>query len=257
MSDTKTALFFGCPHMPLHDKAATDWCAERIGKIQPDYVCGLGDWVEANASSRWPDAEELNIALESEFDTLNEWLVRIRKAAPKAKRYARAGNHDANILGKGRIDQRVRSLCNWASKKNVPEWEHWTVDPRYLFSREQGCTWLGPQLCWSHGYETTPARVQREAMYFTKNAPYAIYIAAHTHRPHDATEVKFGDLPMSRWHLNVGCLRDMEPDYMARKPKWNWGHAISVVEFKPLKSPRMCREWDARLEVLRFYDDGK
>jgi hypothetical protein len=248
-------LAFGCLHAPLHDPEAVAWCLERIAKERPDEIAFLGDGLEANAASRWPDAIELNLALEQEFDALNAFLADVRKAAPRARRVYRAGNHDLNLLGKGRIDPRVRSLCDWKSHKNIPEWAHWEVGADYNLSRHRGCSWLGPQICLAHGFGTTDAKVNREAMYFLANAPFGLYLTAHTHRPEDKRQVRMGSLPMSRWTMNVGTLRNMEPDYMERCEKWNWGQAIVVGERMPLKSPRMTREWDAHLEVFRMYDD--
>jgi hypothetical protein len=238
----------------VHDRDAIAWVLDRVEREKPDVVALLGDGIEGNAASQWADAKEMNIPLKREFDSLNGFIKRLRERAPKAKRLYTAGNHCTNLMREARIDQRLRSLCDWADLKNVPEWEHWSLLKTYNYCRGRGSLWLGPQICFSHGYETTAPKINREAMYFTKNSPFSLYIHAHTHRPHEPRMVMLGDLPMDRWYANVGTLRDMNPAYMERKPKWNWGQAMIVGEVMPLKSPRMSREWDARLEVYRMYD---
>jgi hypothetical protein len=258
-SDKKTrkAVLFGCTHHPLQDPAAIGWVLDLIAAEKPDDIGYLGDGIEGNAASRWDDAVEMDIALEREFDTHNAFLAEIRKAAPKARRYYCAGNHDGNLLKGGRIDKRLRSLCDWSNPKNQPEWREgeWTLKKTHRLSRKDGCLWLGPQVCLAHGWATAAPKIDREAMYFLANAPFGLYATAHTHQPRERQQVRFGSLPMNRWHLNVGCLRDMDPEYMERCEKWNWGQAAAVVEYVPLKSPRMCREWDADLRVFRMYDD--
>jgi hypothetical protein len=251
------AIIFGCTHMPFHDGAAIDWLLSRIAKERPDHVAFIGDALEGNAASRWPDAIELNVSLEAEFTALNTFLADVRKASPKSERRFLAGNHDNNLLGKGRIDQRVRSLCDWKSEKNVPEWKagQWKITPDYAFCRSRGAGWLGQQICVSHGYETTATRMDREALYYTATSPNSLYISAHTHRVEHPKQVAWGDLPMGRWRANVGCLRDLKPGYMERKATWNWSHGLVFVEFTPLKSPRMHREWEARTEIFKMYDE--
>jgi predicted phosphodiesterase len=251
---TQKFVAFGCSHHPLHDPSATAWVVETVAKERPDVVAFLGDGLEANAASQWDDAKELAIALGDEYESLNAFLADLRKAAPKARRIYRAGNHEDNIVRAGRLDPRIRGLCDWRNPRNLPELSGWNASASYNYSRRHGCTWLGPQICLAHGFETTNANCEVEAMYFLRNSPYSLYACAHTHRPTPVTPIVWKSLPMDRWHANVGCLRNLEPGYMERKRKWAWGHAMLVGEYKPLKSPRMCREWDAEVRVLRMYD---
>lgn len=259
MATTKSQKFvaFGCTHFPLHDPAAIDWVLEIIAKERPDVVVHLGDGVEANAASQWDDAREMAIALGDEYAALDAFLADVRKAAPRARRIYRAGNHESNITRAGRLDPRIRSLCDWRSLRNLPELSHWTVGSDYNYCRSRGCSLLGPQVCFAHGFETTPSQTLREAMYFLKNSPFGLYITAHTHRPQPVTPILWGDLPMDRWMANVGTLRDLDSAlYMERRRKWSWGQACLVGEAFPLKSQRMSKEWDAEVRIRRMYDDA-
>jgi predicted phosphodiesterase len=246
-------IAFSCPHAPLHDPDAVAWAVDRIAKYKPDHVVCLGDGIEANSASQWPDARELAIDLKEEYDALDNILADIRKAAPNARRRYLAGNHETNVMRAGRLDPRIRSICDWRSLKNVPELEHWQVHGEYNYSRHRGCVWLG-QVAFSHGYECSESQIRTEALYFLKNQPYSLYCHGHTHRPTPVTEIKINSLGMDRFYVNPGCLRNLEPDYMTRKRKWAWGNGLIQGEAVPVKSPRQCREWSAELLTLRMYD---
>ncbi len=228
---------------------------DRVAKFKPDDLVHLGDGIEANAASQWDDAKELAIGLDAEYAAHDSFLAELRKAAPNARRIYRAGNHEANVVRAGRLDPRIRKTCDWKSLKNQPELKHWEVAGAYDYSRHLGCTQLGP-IFLAHGFETTPTALPKQAMYFTKNWPFGLLLTAHTHRPARVVEVKFAnDLPLNRYFADVGCLRDLNPTYMERKRKWSWGHGFFEGEYVPLKSPRMCKEWDGDVKVLRLYDD--
>jgi hypothetical protein len=256
MGRAEKLVGFSCTHHPLHDPGAISWLIDLIVREKPTVLGFMGDGIESNASSQWPDAMELGLDLEDEFKSLNGFLADLRKAAPRARKRYLPGNHEENILRAGRIDKRLRSLVDWKNHRNVPELKNWEVGKSYNYSRRLGATWLG-QICLSHGYETTPTQQSTEAMYFTRNVPHSLYLCGHTHRPQPVTQVEFkGGLTLPHHYANVGCLRNLEPGYMERKRKWGWGHAAFVGEFIPTKSPRMSREWDGRIIVRRMYDEA-
>ncbi len=247
---------FGCTHHPLHDPAAIDFLLDTVVKEKPDVIVHLGDGIEANAASQWDDAKELAIDLGAEYDASNAFLADLRKAAPRARRKYLSGNHESNVTRAGRLDKRIRTICNWSNPRNQPELENWEVGKDYNYSHRLGSFWLGP-ICFSHGYETTTTQQEVEAIYFTRNWPYSLYVSAHTHRPARVDEIMFRNtLPMSRWRCNVGCLRDMNPSYMERNRKWAWGQGVFVGEAKPLKSPRLSKEWDGEIRVFKMYDEA-
>jgi predicted phosphodiesterase len=257
MAKALKLVAFSCTHHPLHDESAIDWLLGLIRRERPNVVAHLGDGIESNASSQWPDAMELGLDLADEFTSLNGFLADVRKAAPKGAtlKYL-PGNHEENILRAGRVDKRLRKLVDWRRPENIKEMANWEVGRSYNYSRRLGCSWLGP-VCLSHGYETTPTQASTEAIYFTRNWPNSLYIAGHTHRPVQVTQIEFkGGLALPHHYANVGCLRNLDPGYMERKRKWGWGQGAFVGEFMPLKSPRLSREWDGRVEVHRMYDEA-
>lgn len=257
MGKAQKLVAFSCTHHPLHDPKAIEWLLELIRKERPNVVAHLGDGLESNASSQWPDAMERGLELKDEFRSLNEFLKQVRLAAPTARKKYLAGNHEENINRAGRLDKRIRSLCDWRNNENLSELrDRWEIGRSYNYSRRLGCSWLGP-ICLAHGYETTPTQASTEALYFTRNWPNSLYISGHTHRPVPVTQIEFkGGLPLPHHYANVGCLRNLEPGYMERKRKWGWGQAAFVGEYMPLKSPRLSREWSGRIETFRMYDEA-
>lgn len=258
MAKAEKFVAFGCPHFPLQDDVAIAWLIDTIVREKPSVIAHLGDGIEANAASQWDDAKELALALADEYEAHDAFLAQIRKAAPRARLIVRAGNHESNITRAGRLDPRIRSLCDWRSPKNQPELKHWSVGGEYKYCRTSGASWITPQVCVSHGYETSKSGLDVEAFYFLKNNPFSLYVSAHTHRPRPVAEIIWkGDLPMDRWTANVGTLRDMDSaTFMDRNRRWGWGQACVVGEAMPLKSPRMSKEWSAETRVFRMYDDA-
>ena len=250
---TVKAIAFSCPHFPFVDEGAWAKLVDLARRERPDYVVGLGDFVESGVASRWPDAKELSVPLKLEFDQAGNHLAELRGAVPVGCRLvALEGNHDANLAEPGRLDKNLRSLCDW---RQIPEIkDHWSTPAVYDYDRKRGAYRIGQQVVLAHGFETSNGPMLREAFYFADE--WGLYVAGHTHRPTPhVQEVVWADLGLRKWHANVGCLRDLSPHYMKRKRKWNWGHAAAVIECLPLKSPRAVREWSCHIEVFGMYDE--
>jgi predicted phosphodiesterase len=249
---TKKFVAFSCPHMPLHDPDAISWVLNLISDEQPDVVVHLGDGLEANAASRWGDAQELGIDLAEEFDRHNSFLKDIRESSgPKARLVHLYGNHERNIEKPARLDKRIRGLCS--VKRNQPELSGWTVVPSYNKCRKRGVWRLG-QVTFAHGWETSGAAGHNESTYFADE--YGLYIHGHTHRPSPVTQaMRTTTHTLRYWHANAGCLRELDPNYMEGKSKARWGQAAVVGEAVPLKSPRRGVYWAAETKVFRMYDE--
>lgn len=239
---------FGCPHVPLHDREATGWMLDTIARHRPDVVVHLGDGHEADSASRWPS--EYAWTLADEFEAHNKFLAAVGKAAPKARKVFCWGNHDANLLAINRLDRRVRGLCD--PRQHEPELRGWQHVP-YIYCRTRGVYRLG-QVTFAHGYEHASRSGEYQAILLGQ--PYGLLVAAHTHRPEPVTQaMRSPTVPLPYWYSNVGCLRDLKPPYVERKRTHAWGHAVALGEADNVKSPRLRRCWDARVEVFRWYDE--
>lgn len=241
----------GCFHCPLQDKAAVDWALARIEEEKPDILVHLGDGHEADAASRWPS--EYDWTLQDEFGEHDNLLKRLRQAAPKsARRIFLPGNHDANLQEWNRIDKRLRGLCDY--RQHEPELEHWEQPAQYVYHHLRGVWRLG-QVTFAHGYSAGANSDEEHTI--TLGVPYGLYIGAHTHRPTPCVmrARKTATIPLPYWYANSGCMREMSPPYIQRKRHYMWGQACVIGELSPVKSPRMSRQWTARVETFRISGD--
>jgi predicted phosphodiesterase len=225
LSITKSFLAFSCTHCPHQDETAIAWLLGQIADRKPDVIVHLGDLVEGDAGSRWND-EAVHTLLD-EYAVANELLKSVRKVAPKSTGLViLQGNHDANILAKGRIDPRVRQLLDM--RKNIDELQHWNTKAEYEYDRKRGCFRLG-QVCFCHGFDCSAAGIRRATM----------------------------TTPLPWWVANAGCLRDLKPDFVKRLNTQMWSQAVVVGESELIKSPRSQRCWDAETVVFREYDQWR
>jgi predicted phosphodiesterase len=245
-------LAFSCPHCPLQDERAVEWLLGRIEAERPDVVVHLGDGHEADSASRWPS--EYDWSLSDEFEAHDALLKRIRLAHPKARRVFLEGNHDANTREIGRIDKRLRSQCDYRDPDNEPELaRHWERPCDYVYDRRRGCFRIG-QVTFAHGFEASQGGDEFQSILL--GVPMGLFVGGHTHRPtpHVGQARRTNAVPLPYWFANPGCLRDLKPPYMTRKRSHGWGQGVVIGEAVPIKSPRMARQWDARVEIFRTAD---
>lgn len=249
MAQTVKWLAFSCVHCPLQDAEAVDWLLSRIAFHQPNLLVCLGDLLEADSASRWPS--EYDWDLQHEFDTGSAFLADVRKSAPLAERVFLEGNHDANLLSLNRIDRKLRRLCDYREK--IDELANWQRVTEYNHCRRKGVYRVG-QVAFYHGFRSGVSGDEFDCIDFVDE--WGLGVRGHSHKPVQVTQaLKTKSLPLRYWFLNVGCMRDLNPPYMHRNRKDDWGHALGVGEAKLLKSPRRCREWSAQVEVLRTYGE--
>jgi predicted phosphodiesterase len=254
LSASKTFLAFSCTHCPHQDDVAIAWLLGQIADRKPDVIIHLGDMCEGEAGSKWND-EAMHTLLD-EYEVANEMLKSIRRVAPKSSSLVMLqGNHDANILAKGRIDPRVRQLLDM--RKNIDELQHWNTKAEYEYDRRRGCFRLG-QVCFSHGYDCSEAGIRREAIYFLQGHQFGMYVHGHTHRSHPPKQLMAtSTTPLPWWVANAGCMRDLKPDFVKRLNTQLWSQAIVVGESEMIKSPRSYKCWDAETVVFRGYDQWR
>lgn len=252
---TTKFLAFSCPHVPYLDKYALDRLMKAISEHKPDLIVHLGDGHEASAASRFD--EESEHSLQEEFAQHDGFLAKIRKQAkPGTRLVFLLGNHDDNILSWGRIDKRVRGLCNFV------EWEHelksgaWQMPlKRYEFHRS-GVYRVGP-VCFGHGWKHGVTADEHHAILLAD--PFGLYVGGHTHKPTPVTQCyKTRLTPLPFWYANTGCLRNMNPEYILRKQSNLWGQGCVVGETVNHPGPfgkNRKREWEAETIVFRMSED--
>jgi len=259
---TTRVLTFGCVHAQHHDPAAIEWLLARIKEYRPHTIVHLGDQMEAIAASKWADAKESTVTLEEEFRISDRILGAIRKTAPRGCSLVfLPGNHDANLEAIDRVPKLLRTLTTWRTPHTLPGGEvvnrelptHWRVPCEYLYCRKRGVFRVG-QVTFAHGFECGLSSDETQSIKLGN--PSGLFISAHTHRPLSVTQaLRTKRTPLPYWYANVGCLRHMKPDYMARKDTSLWGQACLTVEIDPRGRPGGPRRWDAHLHLFRMYGE--
>lgn len=251
---SKKFLAYSCKHVPFHDPKAIAWIISRIREIKPDEVIDLGDGIEADAASKFPS--EQRHQLEDEFVEHNKCLRNIRLEAqaanPNVKLRYLPGNHCDNLNEIGRINPKIRSLCDFVKNQSEFADGHWSIPTQYVYDRRKGVYRIG-QVGFAHGYEC--GSNGDEAQSILLGIPYGLIVLGHSHRPTEVTRARKNQIPLPFWYANAGCLRDLKPDYMKRKRSQTWGQACVIGEAMELKSPRVSREWSAHTEIFRLGDD--
>lgn len=251
-----------CLHAPFSDPDAVQWAIEQIREFQPDYLISLGDDLEGDGASRWPSEEGHALIDEYAADDENKRLL--AEAAPRAKRIRLMGNHCFNILDQGRINPKLRELCDWRIpqftrggvqvNKNALKWD---VKGSYDFCRRRGVFRLG-QVTFGHGWLTGAKCDAHHSVLL--GTPYGLFVGGHTHRPTAVQQATMSSkVPLPYWYANAGCLRNLDPEFMRRHNAFNWGQAIVLGEADmrcgPAKSPRMSRCWNAETRIKEMYAD--
>ena len=235
-------------HAPFHNNEHLERVYEIISKEQPDHVIMGGDLFDADGASRWSN-EEAHDLLE-EYEIANDILEKCRKAAPRsAKLIWLLGNHEDNVLQKGRIDKRIRRLCEW--KRHMPEAKNWRQIP-YSRKENAGCYRIGSQVTFIHGHvapeqdESPSNTLVQQAILQNNFEPCSIVICGHTHRPTDLRRIRIGKTKLPNWWLVSGCLCQLDPprDWMSRK-RWDlWGNGIVRGAVRPTNSSRKKPQWE-------------
>jgi len=240
-------IAWGCTHLPVHDEDTRQWRLERIRQEQPDYVINLGDWLDADGASRWPNEHEWTLA--DEYRWLAKDAGDIAKASPKSQKVWLLGNHDDNLRAPNRIPKKLREVCSWEQNLEVHEAiRDWTVVPY----SERHYYRLG-QVTFRHGCNAGTNCDRNAAL--LHGVANGLVIGAHTHAPVQPTQVVLpGKIPLPYWYANVGCGADWDKmEYVSRSNIALWGHAIAVahVNCKQRRSSFASRQWECRIEVRK------
>ena len=249
-----------CVHAPEHDESAIDWYLGQLEEYKPDVVISLGDDLEADSASRWPS--EKHHTLIDEYAADDEIKRRIIEVTPNARHIRLMGNHCANILEHGRINPKLRDLCDW----RIPQYSRagvqvnanalkWETVGDYIFCKRRGVFRLG-QVTFGHGWLTNTKADAHHSVRL--GCPMGLFVGGHLHSPKPVDRVMLTTkIPLDYWYANAGCLRDLDPDYMKRKDAFNWGHGAVFGEADtrcgPSKSLRMTRQWAAETRIKEMY----
>jgi hypothetical protein len=204
-------------------------------KLKPKAIIANGDFVDGARTSRWPHGswtdEKHKPSVRQELEAVQDYMDKVVKAAPAARRFWTLGNHDARF--ESRLVQAApeySGVHGTSLKDHFPEWiPCWRVDVNsdvVVRHRELG------------GEHADHRNVQ--------SAGKSV-VSGHDHR---ANVTPYHDYTGTRWGVRCGYMADSPTDsqfvhYLeAREP--NWQPAFVVLTFKGgrLLWPELCVKHD-------------
>jgi len=211
--DGKTLLLSDI-HLPYHDIEALE-CALDHGH-DADNVILNGDTVDFYATSRW-DTDPNHRDLAGELQASRQFLMHLRERFPTANIYFKIGNHEERW--EKFLWRKAPELCGVPDFKMEKLLRFDDLDIQGIGGRQltkAGGLWI------LHGHEFfntfDPVNFARTLQVKTGVST----IAGHKHKSSQHSVKSMDGDTVACW--SVGCLCDLEPDYMPRN-QWNLGFA--------------------------------
>lgn len=211
--DGKTLLLSDI-HLPYHDVEALE-CALEHGH-DADNIILNGDTVDFYATSRW-DTDPNHRDLAGELQAARQFLMHLRERFPVANIYFKIGNHEERW--EKFLWRKAPELCGVPDFKMEKLLRFEDLDIQEIGGRQltkAGGLWV------LHGHEFfntfDPVNFARTLQVKTG----VCTIAGHKHKSSQHSVKSMDGDTVACW--SVGCLCDLEPDYMPVN-QWNLGFA--------------------------------
>jgi predicted phosphodiesterase len=226
---------------------------EEIKLFKPDHIYHLGDGIQGDFASKWPDGHEHSDDARVDGQAFLDHMIRtweIRKN--KATYDFMMGNHDDNPQRAGRLPHSVRSMFDFSKWELIaPIWKKWKLHSDYEYS-EKGMLRPHSQITFMHGYEAGLTGDGRQAC--RRGRPYGLTVAGHTHRVLPVKQLLYGNaVALPYWYANPGTLGPLKPEYTRRVNTDGWGAACVHIVWNPKHRDPYSYGWFA--QVIRM-DEG-
>ncbi len=197
-------VFFGCVHVPHHDKGAVKILKEFIKDFKPHDVVNLGDLMSADQISSYPNDSTLD--LEDEFE-----MARQVNKDLGVTHFA-MGNHEQRLQRVGLVKKTLRKTFDPVKNLHlVEEGIHWKPYHQKKVFKFGKLTAL-------HGFWFNQYAAAKHAQAYD----CCVFVHTHrlqTHQPMHAFVKNTG--------FNIGCLCRLDLPYMADKPPRGWGQGFA------------------------------
>ena len=211
--DGKTLLLSDI-HLPYHDVEALE-CALEHGSDATNIILN-GDTVDFYATSRW-DTDPNHRDLAGELQASRQFLMHLRERFPDANIYFKIGNHEERW--EKFLWRKAPEICGVPDFKLEQLLRFEDLDIQEIGGRQltkAGGLWV------IHGHEFfntfDPVNFARTLQVKTG----VCTIAGHKHKTSQHSVKSMDGDTVACW--SVGCLCDLEPDYMPVN-QWNLGFA--------------------------------
>jgi predicted phosphodiesterase len=198
-------------HAPLHDERAIGAVCAYLSFYQPDMIVHAGDVGHFESVSHWIMDKRLKLEglrLRKDIEAATAMLDRFKDIPEKV---VCMGNHDSWVPQYVDRNPEVQGLVDLEMEFQRIGWR--VIPMNRPFQVGKLLIFHGLFTCLHHARATVHA--------FSKSCMYG-----HTHDRQEFTE-SFYDGEKSA--QSIGCLCDMNPDYMKNRPN-KWSHGFATVE---------------------------
>lgn len=198
-------------HAPYHDPKAIDALEAFIEWFKPDDIIFLGDVIDFYALSRFNKDPIRALKLQHEIDIACDVIDIISDAAPDAKKYYLAGNHE----------KRLQKYL-WSKAAELSSLRNLTVE-NLLGLNERGIEYIDTGRMIYHGLVVKHGDVARKYAGWSAKAEMETEgmpgVSGHTHR--EAVYERNTTGGRMKW-VEAGCLCDLHQEYLeGRTPDWS------------------------------------
>ena len=203
-------------HLPFVDPTAVKMALNFIRDERPGRIHLLGDICDIFSLSRFDKDPNRRLNLQEELDTVRDWLVELRDAAPRAKIIYSEGNHEFRLRKYLMSEAKALAGLRALSLDKLLDF-----DKLRIRWQAQDRPYRVGHLLFTHGSLISKWSACSAKRHFERYGCCTIH--GHTHRLGAFYHTDITDT-FGAWEN--GCLCSLTPDYMTAP---DWQHGFSVV----------------------------
>ena len=213
---TRMNVCLGDLHLPFVDETAVKMALNFIRDEQPGRIHLLGDICDLFSVSKFDKDPARRLNLQEELDTVRDWLIELRDAAPKAKIIFSEGNHEFRLRKYLMSEAKALAGLRALSLEKLLDF-----DKLKIRWQPQGWPYRIGHLLFTHGSLVSKWSASSAKRHFERYGCCTIH--GHTHRLGAFYHTDITDT-FGSWEN--GCLCSLTPDYLTAP---DWQHGFSVV----------------------------
>ncbi len=202
-------------HYPSRNAVAVKMTLDFIRQERPGRIHILGDACDCYHISSFDKDPNRKDNLQDELDSVRDWLIELRDAAPRAKIIYSEGNHEYRLRKYLRSEAKALAGLRALTLEKLLDFEK----SRIKFQPQDRPYRIG-HLLFTHGQYVSRWSGMSAKRHFEQYGCCVIH--GHTHRLGAFYHTDINDC-YGAWE--VGCLSTLTPDYVTA-PDWQNGFAV-------------------------------
>jgi predicted phosphodiesterase len=216
-STIKKHLIVSDTHAPYQNKRAVAAMCEFSLEYKPDCIIHIGDVGDFKSISHWMKNKRLELQglnIQDDLDAACSLLKEIASTAPEAEKMVLLGNHDHWVYDYVNEHPELSKTINVASSYHAVGWKTTPWNELYRIGKL---------------YTTHGLFINKYHANSTVHSLSASCLYGHSH-DHQVFPESF--LDGEKMAMSIGCLCDMNPEYLKNRPK-KWMNGFATVDVLP------------------------